>query len=118
MKWFANGWLRQNSKIISKCVTSKKYIKKEDIQPTKQVLQMWNKSELKQEGTCHMTICNPRNQRKYSVEFIVVREDFTPLLGAKVIQQMGLIDEHKENFEKLATGSRRKCAGFPLRRRT
>ena len=79
---------------------------------------MWNKSELEPEGTCHMTICNPRNQRNYSVEFIVVKEDLTPLLGAKVIQQMGLIDEHKENFEKLATASRRKCVGIPLWRKT
>lgn len=39
-----------------------KYVNKEDIQPNKPVLQMWNKTELKLEGTCRMTIRNPRNQ--------------------------------------------------------
>lgn len=80
-----------------------KYVNKEDIHPTKRVLKMWNKTEVKPEGTCHVTIRNPRNRKKYPVEFIVVEQDLTPLLGAKVIQQMGLIEVHEENFEKVAT---------------
>ena len=62
-----------------------KYVNKEDIQATKRVLKMWNKTELNPEGTCSVTIRNPRNRRKYSVKFIVVEEDVTPLLRAKVI---------------------------------
>ena len=83
-------------------VLPSKYVNKEDIQPTKRVLQMWNKTELKPEGICRVTIRNPRNQKKYSVEFIIVKENLTPLLGAAVIQQMGLIEVHEENFEKIA----------------
>ena len=49
-----------------------------------------------------MTIRNPRNRKKYSVEFIVVKDNLTTLLGATVIQQMGLIEVHEENFEKIA----------------
>ena len=82
-------------------VLPSKYVNK-DVQPTKRVLQMWTKTELKPEGICRLTIRNPRNQKKYSVEFIVVKEDLTPLLGATVIQQMGLIEVHEENFEKIA----------------
>ena len=63
---------------------------------------MWNKTELKPEGTCRVTLRNPKNHRKYSIEFIIVKENLTPLLGAKVIQQMGLIEVHEENFEKVA----------------
>ena len=77
-------------------VLPSKYVNKEDIQPTKRVLQMWNKTELKPEGICCVTIRNSRNQKKYSVEFIIVKEYLTPLLGAAVIQQMGLIEVHKE----------------------
>ena len=33
---------------------------------------------------------------------IVVNENLTPLLGAALIQQMGLIEVHEENFEKVA----------------
>ena len=79
-----------------------KYVNKEDVQPTKRVLQMWNKTELKPEGTCRVTLPNPKNRRKYSVEFIAVKDNLTPLLGAKVIQQMGLIEVHEENFERVA----------------
>lgn len=50
-----------------------------------------------------MTICNPKNCRKYSVECTVVKENLTLLLGAKMIRQMGLIEVHEENFEKVAT---------------
>ena len=79
-------------------VLPSKYVNKEDIQPTKRVLQMWNKAALKPEGICRVTVRNPRNQKKYSVEFIIVKENLTPLLGAAVIQQMGLIEVHEENF--------------------
>ena len=74
------------------------YVNKEDIQPTKRVLKMWNKTERNPEGTCSVTIRNPRNRRKYSVKFIVVEEDVIPLLRAKVIQQMALIEVHEDNF--------------------
>ena len=82
-------------------VLPSKYVNKNNLLPTKRVLQMWNKTELKADGICHMTIQNPK-KRKYSVEFIVVKENLTPLLGAKVIQQMKLIEVHNENFEKVA----------------
>ena len=49
-----------------------------------------------------LTLRNPKNRRKYSVEFIAVKDNLTPLLGAKVIQQMGLIEVHEENFERVA----------------
>ena len=79
-----------------------KYVNNEDVQPTKRVLQMWNKTELKPKGTCRVTLRNPKNRRKYSVEFIAVKDNLTPLLGTKVIQQMGLIEVHEENFERVA----------------
>ena len=63
---------------------------------------MWNKTELKPEGKCCVTLCNPKNRRKYSIEFILVKRNLTPLLGAKVTQQMGLIQVHGANFEKFA----------------
>lgn len=33
---------------------------------------------------------------------IFVKESLTPLLGAKAIEHMGLIEVHEENFEKIA----------------
>ena len=39
------------------------------------------------------------------MEFLVVNEDLTPLLEAEVIQQMGLIKVHTDNFEQVAAAS-------------
>lgn len=83
-------------------VLPKKYVHSAKVKPTKRVLRMWNETELKPEGTCQVTVVNPRNDRKYKVEFMVVKQHLTPLLGAKVIQEMGLIEVHKENFETIS----------------
>ena len=40
-------------------VLPSKYVNKDNIHPTKRVLQMSNKTELKPEGVCHVTIRNP-----------------------------------------------------------
>ena len=79
-----------------------KYVNAKDIKPSKPVLQMWNNTKLKMEGTCRMTLHNPKNRRKYSIELIDFKENLTPLLGTKVIQQMDLIQVHEEHFEKVA----------------
>ena len=79
-----------------------KYVESKEIKSTKKVLQMWNKSELKPEGVTRVTIRNPKNNKKYSVEFVVVKEELTPLLGAKASQHMGLLEIHPENFTQVA----------------
>ena len=78
-----------------------KYVGSKEIKPTKKVLQIWNKSELKPEGVTRITIRNPKNNKKYSVEFVVVKEELTPLLGAKASQHMGLLEIHPENFRQV-----------------
>ena len=47
-------------------------------------------------------IPNPRNDKKYSVEFVVVKEELTPLLGAKATHHTGLLEIHAENFVRAA----------------
>lgn len=79
-----------------------KYLADEKIAPTDRTLQMWNKTELKPKGTCRFTIRNPKNDKRYSVEFMVFQETLTPLLGAKAIERMGLVEMHNEIFEQVA----------------
>ena len=86
-------------------VLPSKFVNQEHIQLMKRVLQMMNKTELKPEGTCHVTIGNPKARKKYSVEFAVVKETLTPLLVTKVIQQMKLMKVHEENFEQIAAAT-------------
>ena len=61
-----------------------------NVQKSNKVLSVWNNSIQKPLGVCRRIIVNPRNNKKYSVEFIVVDEGLTPLLGKKASVQMGL----------------------------
>ncbi len=63
-------------------------------------LLMWNKSTLQAEGVCKLKLLNPKLNKKYSLEFVVVNNDLTPLLGSKASQQMDLITVNSENFHK------------------
>ncbi|XP_064597501.1 uncharacterized protein K02A2.6-like [Liolophura sinensis] len=45
---------------------------------------------------------NPKNGRKYSVEFVIVKGDYRPLLGARAVQQMNLITVETENIMLLS----------------
>ena len=54
-------------------------------------------------------IPNPRNDKKYSVEFVVVKEELTPLLGAKPSHHTGLLEIHAENFVRVAGVKQPSC---------
>ena len=43
-------------------------------------------------------VVNPRNNTKYKVRFLVVKESLTPLLGLNATEKMSLLTVHKENF--------------------
>ena len=76
---------------------------------------MWNKSELKPEGVTRVMIPNPRNDKKYSVEFVVVKEELTPLLGAKATHHTGLLEIHAENFVRAAGIKQPSCGPDKLK---
>ena len=44
-------------------------------------------------------IANPKNKKKFSVEFLAVDEQLTPLIGAKAAQQMGVTTVNTQNFK-------------------
>lgn len=49
-------------------------------------------------GATRVVLRNPKNRKKYSVEFIVVKENLTSLIGAQAAQHMKLITVNQENF--------------------
>ena len=49
-------------------------------------------------GTTRLMVKNPQTGNKYSIEFVVVPDSFTPLIGARTAQQMELITVHSDNF--------------------
>ncbi|KAK3731843.1 hypothetical protein QZH41_020209 [Actinostola sp. cb2023] len=59
---------------------------------------MWNGAEMNPIGTTRLIIHNPKDRKKYSLEFIVVKESLTPLIGARAAQHMQLITVNADKF--------------------
>ena len=70
---------------------------------------------MKHEGVTSVKIRNPRNDKKYSVEFVIVKEELTPLLGARASQHMGLLEVHPENFVQVAGVKQPSCGADKLK---
>lgn len=69
------------------------------IESTNQVLAMYNGSTTKPRGQCTLKMINPKNQRKYKAQFIIIDSEFAaPLLGNTSIQKMNLIEVKQENI--------------------
>ena len=58
-------------------IVNEKYTKGKDVQPTAKALKMWNGSELKPIGITRLIVKNPKIGKKFSVEFVVVPDDYT-----------------------------------------
>ena len=63
---------------------------------------MWNQIQVKPIGRCKVFLFNPKNHKKHPVDFIVVKENLMPVLGAKDSQLMGLLTIHSDNFKRVA----------------
>jgi len=61
------------------------------IHPTCRKLTTWNGNQFTSLGVCRTKLQNPKNNKRYSIEFVVVEGDRTPLIGLSVAQQMNLI---------------------------
>lgn len=71
----------------------------ENLTETNMTLVMYNKSETKPLGKRRLTLRNPRNKKKYSIEFVIVwGTELNPILGVSAIQAMKLITLNEENF--------------------
>lgn len=68
-----------------------KYARKENILPCARTLVMWNGTKVKPMGTCIIQVTNLRNQKKYDVKFLIVKDDLTPLLDLKTTEEMRLL---------------------------
>ena len=60
-------------------------------------------------GTTRLKVTNPKTGKKYSIEFVVVPDDLTPLLGARTAQQMELITVHKDHFVSVPPLQKKSC---------
>ena len=61
------------------------------IKPCTMKRRMWNDTTHTTVGKCRTVITNRKNGKQYSIEFIVVQKMYTPILGKRAPEQMGLI---------------------------
>lgn len=111
---YVDMWINDKSKSRAKVsfqvdcgatvnVLPRKYVKYNTLLHTDKVLQMWNGTAIHPLGRCRVFMRNPRTQKKYDVEFVIVNEDLTPLLGKRASEKMGLITVNYDEFEQVAT---------------
>ena len=80
-------------------VLSRKLLPKDSVIDRADVkLTTYSKASLKVLGVTKVQLRNPKNQKKYRVEFFVIEEDYIPLLGSVSAQKMGLITVKHENI--------------------
>ncbi|KAJ8034656.1 hypothetical protein HOLleu_21584 [Holothuria leucospilota] len=71
---------------------------KHGIKKTRQVLAMYNGSTSEPKGKCRLKLVNPRNNKKYRAEFVIVEGDKAIPLCSRAVQQMGLIEVKHESI--------------------
>lgn len=67
------------------------------LQETETVLKMYNGTKIWPVGKINCKTLNPKNGRKYIVEYYIVKESCKPILGVKTAEAMGLIAIKREN---------------------
>ena len=61
------------------------------LQPTNKTLRMFNQTELKPLGTVKIETLNPKTEEVRFLEYVVVNEGHTAILGAQAIQHFQLM---------------------------
>ena len=76
-----------------------KFLPKDTVVDTTEVkLTTYSKASLKVLGVAKIQLRNLKNQKKYRVQFVVIDEHYTPLLGSTSAQETGLITIQHENI--------------------
>lgn len=82
-------------------ILPEKFVSRDNIINTSVILKTWNKNSYNPIGECRVTIVNPKNGRKYNVNFIICHDEFTPILGLSASEQLKLLELKDQNFERV-----------------
>ena len=64
---------------------------------------MWNTTVATSLGICRAMVTNPKDNKVYKVDFLVVSDGYTPLLGYKTARNMKLLKINDKNIEQVAS---------------
>ena len=62
------------------------------LEPVDTVLTMYNGTKMKAHGKCVLNVRNPKTKQKHRADFVVVNEAANSILGAQLVQKMGLAE--------------------------
>ena len=82
-------------------VLPQKFVPSGTIIKSDRTLRMYSKSTVPVLGTCRVRIRNLKNNKKYNAEFVVVKGDYTPLIGSRASQQMNLVTVQQDNIQQV-----------------
>ena len=74
-----------------------------ELKPTLRKLKMYNEEVVTPLGVARVVVTNPKNRKRYSVEFVVIKENLTPLLGLKAAEGMRLVTVNYSLMERIAS---------------
>ena len=69
---------------------------------------MYNKSDITALGMLTAETLNPKNDERYLIEYLIVSRGLNPLLGARTIQQLHLMNINEANIMSMDTEDRKK----------
>ena len=82
-------------------IIPKSKISESHIEPLNFTLEMRDTKRMKALGTAKLEVTNPKNSFKYLVKFVVVQQEFTPLLSQKTAEKMKLIIVNYDRLENV-----------------
>jgi len=75
-----------------------KFVYQDQVRPCSRNLVMWNKTTMTPVGETSLQVCNPKNGKVVSVDFIVVKNLFNCLLSLSAVRTLNLIAVNDNNF--------------------
>ena len=87
------------NKITQRCVH------KQQVRQASGILILWNGSNMSPFGATTLKVTNPKTHEKHEVDFVVVQNDLTCLIGSTTVQEMGMIIDHAYQFVSEVKGS-------------
>ena len=73
------------------------------LNPVKKTLHAWNEGKVTALGTYRHTLRNTLNRKKYSIDFVIVKENFTPILGLKASTALKFVTINDDTFDRVAS---------------
>ena len=88
----------------------------DDMEKTSVTLVMYNKSEVKPVGKKRFKVVNPKNKKKYNIDFLIVTGACKSLLSLRVSEHLQLLTINKQNILAMDCNAVERALPLPAQR--